>query len=109
MIVQVGGSPPDSPRIHSGKVRGAGSGIVAFDKFTGHVRYKITDQLASYSSPTVVSIGDRRWGLVFARGGLVGFEPTSGQVDFFYPWRARKLESVNASNPVIVDDMVLVS
>jgi len=109
LIVQVGGSPPDSLRIHSGKVRGNGSGIVAFDKYTGQVRYRITDELASYSSPTVVNIGDRRWGFVFARGGLVAFDPISGQVDFFYPWRARKLESVNASNPVIVDDKVLIS
>jgi len=39
----------------------------------------------------------------------VGFEPASGQVDFQLPWRARLLESVNASNPVVVGDEVFIS
>ncbi len=46
---------------------------------------------------------------MFARGGLVGFEPKTGKVDFEFPWRARILESVNASTPVVVDDLVLIS
>jgi len=109
LIAQIGGSPADSPSIQSGRVSGNGSGIVAFDKRTGKVRYRITDELASYSSPAVTTIGDRRWGLAFTRGSLVAFEPASGTVDFIYPWRARKLESVNASNPVVVGDTVLIS
>src|SRR5690606_1553922 len=39
----------------------------------------------------------------------VGFEPTSGKVDFQFPWRAKILESVNASNPVVVGNQVLIS
>ncbi|HYE99057.1 MAG TPA: PQQ-binding-like beta-propeller repeat protein [Planctomycetota bacterium] len=109
LIAMIGGSPPGSPGIQSGQVKGAGSGIVAFDKRTGEVKYKITDELASYSSPRIVTIGDRRWGFVFARGGLVGFDPSSGKVDFHFPWRARILESVNASNPVVVDDRVFIT
>lgn len=109
LIVPIGGSPPHSPRIHSGQVKGNGSGIVAFDKRTGKVRYKITDELASYSSPTIVTIGKRRWGFAFMRGGLVAFEPSTGKVDFHFPWRARRIESVNASNPVVVGDKVLIS
>jgi outer membrane protein assembly factor BamB len=109
LIAAVGGSPADPPGIQSGKVVGNGSGIVAFDKRTGKVRYRITDELASYSSPTIATIGERRWGFLFARGGLVGFEPASGKVDFHFPFRAKKLESVNASNPVIVDDTVFIT
>ena len=109
LIAQIGGSPPDSPDIHSGEVRGNGSGIVAFDKFSGSVKYKITNELASYSGPVVATIRGRRWGFVFARGGLIGFEPATGKVDFHYPWRARSLTSVNASNPVVVDDFVFIS
>jgi len=109
LIAAIGGSPKDSPGIMSGEVRGNGSGIVAFDKLTGEVRYSVSDELASYASPVIATIGERRWGLWFARGGLVGFEPASGKVDFRFPFRAKKLESVNAANPVVVGDTVFIS
>jgi len=51
----------------------------------------------------------RRWCFVLARGGLVGFEPASGNIDFHFPWRARDPYSVNASNPVVVGDSVFIS
>ncbi len=102
VIAQIGGSPPGSPKIHSGQVKGNGSGIVAFDKRTGEVRYQVTDTLASSASPALATLDGRRWGFVLSRGGLVGFEPSTGAVDFFFPWRARVLESVNAANPVVV-------
>ena len=108
LIVMIGGSPPGSPPTIR-RPSGNGSGIVAFNKHNGELVYKITDQLASYSSPVLRTIGERRWGFVFARGGLVGFEPSSGKVDFEYPWRARVIESVNASNPVVIGDQVFIS
>jgi hypothetical protein len=46
---------------------------------------------------------------VFARGGLLAFEPKSGEIDFHFPWRATILECVNAANPVVVGDEVLIS
>jgi outer membrane protein assembly factor BamB len=73
------------------------------------VKYKITDELASYASPVMATIKGRRWCFMFARSGLVGFEPASGKIDFHFPWRAEDLESVNASNPVVVDDQVFIS
>ena len=109
LITMIGGSPEDSPKIHSGEVQGNGTGIVAFDKMTGEVRYSVSNELASYSSPRIVTIGSRRWGFLFARGGLVGFEPTTGKVDFEFPWRAKVLESVNAATPVVVDDTIFLS
>jgi outer membrane protein assembly factor BamB len=112
LIVPVGGSPAESKRVPPGRldmVVGNGSGIVAFDKRTGAVKYQITDELASYASPALATIDGRRWCFLFARGGLVGFEPASGKVDFQFPWRASILESVNASNPVVVGDLVFIS
>ncbi len=112
LIVMIGGSPapadPDSsPTID--RAKGNGSGVVAFDKLTGEVKYQFSDELASYASPTLATIGGRRWGFVFARGGLIGFDPLTGKQDFHYPWRAKILESVNASTPVVVDDKVFIS
>jgi outer membrane protein assembly factor BamB len=109
LIMQVGGSPPDSPPIHSGRTQGNGSGVVALDKVTGDVIYSITDELASYSVPVLATINDRRWCFVLARGGLIGFNPADGSVDFHFPWRARIIESANASNPVVAGDRVFIS
>jgi outer membrane protein assembly factor BamB len=109
LIAQVGGSPKGSPPVSSGQVKGNGSGIVAFDKKTGAVRYQLSDELASYATPRLATIAGRRWGFAFTRGGLLGFAPKAGTVDFFFPWRARILESVNAASPVIAGDTVLVS
>ncbi len=104
VIATVGGSPPDSPGVRTGETRGAGSGIVAFDKMTGAVRYQLSDELASYATPQVTTIGGRRLGLAFMRGGLVGFDPAAGAQTFFFPWRAKRVETVNAATPVIVGD-----
>ena len=112
LIVMVGGSPADSQALGAGnldRVEGDGSGIVAFDKFTGQVKYKLTDELASYASLKLATINGRRWCFSFSRGGLVGFEPKSGKLDFEYPWRAKILESVNAAMPVVVGDQVFIS
>ena len=112
LIAQIGGSPPGSPKdvyAAQGYLSGNGSGVVAFDKFTGEVRYRISDELASYASPTMATIDGRRWCFMFARGGLVGFEPRTGVVDFHYPWRTKRLESVNASNPVVAGNLVFIS
>jgi hypothetical protein len=82
---------------------------VAFDKRTGKEVYRFSDELASYASPMLATIGDRRWCFYFARGGLIGFDPKTGKQDFRFPWRAKVEESVNASNPVVVDDKVLIT
>ena len=56
------------------------------------------------------TINGRRWCFAFARGGLVGFEPRSlERWTSTTPWRAKKFESVNASNPVVVGDLVFIS
>ena len=112
LLVMVGGSPAGSQgagRFEMGRVQGNGTGIVAFDKRTGEVKYAIADELASYSTPQLSRMGGRPWCFVFARGGLVAFDPRTGKVDFHYPWRARLHDSVNASTPVVVGDEVFIS
>lgn len=112
LIVMIGGSPPESQNAPPGRldqVKGNGTGIVAFDKLTGKVRYKLSDELASYSTPVLATINGRRWCFAFAREGVLGFEPAIGKLDFHFPWRASILESVNASCPVVVGNQVFVS
>lgn len=112
VIAMVGGSPEESQTLAPGdlgQVTGNGTGVVAFDKRTGKVRYRISDELASYATPVLATIDKRRWCFAFARGGLIGFDPVLGKIDFHYPWRARSLESVNASTPIVIGNEVFIS
>ncbi len=109
LLVHVGGSPPGSDAREFMELKGNGSAVVAFDKHTGKVVYKIGDELAGYAGPVLATINGRRWCFVFARGGLLAFDPKDGKIDFHFPWRADTLECVNASNPVVVGDLVLIS
>jgi outer membrane protein assembly factor BamB len=112
LLVNIGGSPPDSaPDVYSanGNVRPAGSAIVAFDKATGEVRWKTGDDLASYASPVAAKVGGRDVVFMFARGGLMAIDPVKQATIAHFPWRARILESVNASSPVVKDSEVFIS
>src|SRR5436305_8066839 len=109
IIAQVGGSPKGSEDVDFEKLKGNGTGVVAWDKKTGKEKYRLSNELASYSSPTLATIGGRRWCFIMTRGGLLPFEPASGKKDFFFPWRAKSLESVNASNPVVIGDKVFIT
>ena len=109
LIVAVGGSPPGAPNIHSGRVEPNGTALVAFDKRTGEERYRLGDDLASYASPVVVDFGGERRGFHFARSGLILFDPKDGREIDGFGWRARRLTSVNAANPVVVGNQVLLT
>ena len=38
----------------------------------------VSDELASYASPTLAEVDGRGWCFIFARGGLLGFDPAGG-------------------------------
>jgi len=109
LIVPVGGSPDGPKPFDLRDAKGNGSGIVAFDKKTGVEKYKFSDELASYSSPMLAEFHGKTTVLYFARGGLIGFDPTTGKQRFHYPWRAKIRESVNAANPVVSGNTILLS
>ncbi len=109
LIVAIGGSPKGPAPEDFRKAEGNGTGLVAFDKKTGKEVWKSSKELASYSSPMIATINEKRVGLYFARGGLVGFDPKTGKEKFFHAWRSRILESVNASNPVVVGDTIFLT
>ena len=112
LLVNVGGSPPGGPNdvyTANGNVQSNGSAVVAFDKLTGAVRWKTGDDLASYSSPITAIFAGRDVVLMFARSGLLAIDPAKGETIATFPWRAKRLESVNASTPVIKDDEIFIS
>ncbi len=109
LIVPVGGSPASNNKLEFTEIKGNKSGLVAFNKYTGKEVYRFSDDLASYSSPVIATIENRRIGFHLGRNGLSAFDPTTGKQDAFFSWRARILESVNASSPVVVENKVFIS
>ncbi len=103
LIVQVGA--PDGPS------------VVAFDKRSGSVRWKTDDEWgASYATPIPMTVQGEQRVLVFAggdsrppTGGLLSVDPANGHVDFRFPFRSKRYESVNASSPVVVKNHVFLS
>jgi outer membrane protein assembly factor BamB len=111
LLVMVGGSPEDSRKLPRGRldlVQPAGSAMVALNRLTGELVYKTGNDLASYTSPRIVELHGQPIALAWMRESLIGFRPANGQIMFKFPWRARKLESVNASTPVVFGNQVFI-
>ena len=94
-----------------------GPSVIALDKATGKLVWEAGDRWGpSYASPVPATVRDKRRIFVFAggesrppTGGLLSIDPANGKIDFRFPWRSRSYESVNASNPVVIGNQVLIS
>jgi len=95
LLVNVGGSRQEA-------------GIVAFDLKTGDVKWKATEEQASYSSPIVATIGGRRQVVFETRLTCVGLDPATGKVLWSFPFGARG-PTVNGANPVLLGDRLFLT
>ena len=119
LIVQIGGQE--------------NAGVVCFDATTGKVQWEAVgkktwdgtpkldwpgeplvvwkgwEKLASYASPVIKKINGTDVLFCVMRQGLVGLNPETGETKFTRWFRARVNESVNAMNPVVNGDYVLLS
>ncbi len=119
LIVMVGGQP--------------NSGVVAFEASTGktiwenvgkktwdgerktgwrgepYIQWREYEKQASYASPVAATIHGQRHILCLMRQGLVSLNPDTGEENFHFWFRARVNESVNAMNPVVSGDTILIS
>lgn len=109
LLVQVGGSPAGSNDKDFMTLASNKSAIVAFDKVSGKVKYQAGNELASYASPQLTVLNGRRLGLLFARGGILGFDCELGNQLFHQPYRSRSYNSVNASNLLLHDKQMFVT
>jgi outer membrane protein assembly factor BamB len=102
-----------SPLVDGGRVManigGPGAGIVAFEAKTGKVLWTATGHAASYSSGIAATLRGQRRAVFLTREGLVGLDPSNGQIAFTRPWRARVAASVNAASPLAIGDLLFVS
>jgi outer membrane protein assembly factor BamB len=111
-----------TPLIEEGKVivnLGAPGGpcVAAFDLHTGRLVWGAGKGWGpSYASPIPATLHGRRRVLVFAggeskppTGGLLCLDPSDGRIDFTFPWRGKRYESVNAASPVMVGNHVFIA
>ena len=90
--------------------------VAAFDTRTGRMVWGAGKKWGpSYASPIPATIHGKRRVLVFAggeskppTGGLLCIDPANGHVDFEFPWRGDRYESVNATSPVVIGHDVFV-
>ena len=119
LLVMVGGQP--------------NSGMVAFDATTGKtvwesvgkknwngatkfgwpgepkVEWREYDKQASYATPVIATVNGKRMAFCLMRQGLVSLNPKTGEVYDSFWFRARVEESVNAADPVISGNEVMIS
>src|SRR4029077_12000912 len=64
---------------------------------------------ASYATPVAATIHGKRHILCLMREGLVSLDPHTGEVNFSRWFCSTANDSVNAANPVVIDDLVFIS
>jgi outer membrane protein assembly factor BamB len=87
----------------------SGAGIVAFDAQSGKVKWKATDQPASYSSPVVADVKGKRLAFFLTREGLVVLTPSDGRMVTEFSWRPPMNASVSAATPLVIDHYIFLS
>jgi hypothetical protein len=73
------------------------------------VQWRPWEKQASYATPVIAPMHGKPTAFCLMRQGLVSLDPNNGQVHSSYWFRARVDESVNAANPIVVDDLVFIS
>jgi outer membrane protein assembly factor BamB len=87
VIVQPGGS--------------AGNSVVAYNKLTGALIWKVLNDRQAYVSPMLVTLAGRRQIVTVSASEVVGLVPEDGSLLWSYPWATEM--GINVSQPIIVD------
>lgn len=90
-------------------VGGDRAGIVALDVANGKLRWKASNDEASYSSPTLAVFDGKTNALFLTRTEFVALEPPSGKIVFQYPFGPTENASVTAATPLVNGDLVFLS
>jgi outer membrane protein assembly factor BamB len=86
-----------------------GNGIVALDVTNGKLRWKASNDEASYSSPTVATFDGKTNALFVTRHNFIGLDPATGKMFFEFPFGPTERASVTAATPLVEGNLVFVS
>jgi outer membrane protein assembly factor BamB len=90
-------------------VGGDGASIVALDVASGKLRWKASDDEASYSSPALAVFDGKTNALFLTRHQFVALDPANGKIFFQYPFGPTERSSVTAATPLVNGDLVFLS
>jgi outer membrane protein assembly factor BamB len=85
-----------------------GSGIVAFRLTDGKPVWQVSDEKASYSSPTAATIDGVRHVIFVTRLAALSIDPATGKVRWQFPFGDRG-PTVNAATPQVIDGHLFLS
>lgn len=85
-----------------------GSGIVAFRLTDGQPVWQLSDEKASYSSPTAATVDGVRHVIFVTRLSVLSVDPTTGKMRWQFPFGDRG-PTVNAATPQVFDGQVFLS
>jgi outer membrane protein assembly factor BamB len=84
------------------------AGLVAFDLLTGKTRWQATAEAASYSSPTLATLGGREHAVFVTRMNVIAVDPENGKTAFQFPFGKRG-PTVNAATPLVIGNKLFVT
>jgi hypothetical protein len=84
-----------------------GASILALDRETGYVRWKLLDDPAGYSSPVLGTLAGQRQVVFLTGTSLVGLEPEKGRLLWRFPFETP--HEANAATPLVRGNYVFVS
>lgn len=85
----------------------AEAGIVALDIRDGATAWTATNDQASYATPCVATVHGQRIAFFFTAQGLVALAPDTGKVLWSVPHAPKSSLSINATSPVVWEDLVV--
>ena len=92
-------------------VGGEGTAVVAFDKLTGNILWKVGDAVSAhgpgYCPPMIINHGGRRILLAFHPEGLHALDPETGKVIWFYEWEINN--GLTVPMPRVVGDRIFLT
>lgn len=102
-----------TPLVAAGKVivnvGGRGdAGLVAFNLADGKTAWKTGREAASYSAPTLATVGDRPAVIFVTRRNVLAVDPKTGKEFFRFPF-GKQGPTVNASTPLVFDNHLFVT
>lgn len=106
-----------APALHGGRLfvniggpEFTGNGrTLALDVKDGSTVWSQPTAGGAYAAARVARVAGADQLFIFHRGGMTCFDPRDGERRWDFPWRARKYESVNATTPLVVGDILFFS